>query len=170
MTDSELSEIRRLHAAGLLDSEISDVTGILHDSVSYWREKMGLRSNKWNRGPVYDAKIREMNAAGKNDVEIARVLGITKSNVGKRRIAMGLPRIGYSPRSDVHRPAPNRRAPDGVYRIALVYRRIVDGATDAAISDETGIAPDKVAVLRARMPPWWGRAYSTAKVPTFGGR
>lgn len=170
MTDPELAEIRRLHAAGLLDSEISDVTGILHDSISYWREKLGLRSNKWNRGSIYDATIRDMHAAGKNDVEIAGVLGITNSNVGKRRIAMGLPAVGYSPRSDVHRPGPNRRAADGVYRIALVYRRIVDGATDSAISVETGIAADKVAVLRARMPAWWKRSYSTAQVPAFGGR
>jgi len=167
MIDSELSEVRRLHAAGLLDSEISDVTGIPHDSVTWFREKIGLRSNKWLRGLDYDAAIREMNAAGRNDVEIGRLLGISKSNVGNRRNVMGLPAVGYSPRSEVHRPGPNRTAPDNCYRIALVYRRISDGATDSGISRETGIAAEKVAVLRARMPKWWKSSYDRVQFPKF---
>lgn len=150
-------EIRRMHALGLMDSQIAAALGELVHRVTAWRNEMGLPNQFAIRGERYDEQIRELHAAGHDDPAIAAIIGITKSAIGRRRRVLGLRSINF--REMKADRGHSGASVESVDETAMVYRRLCDGLSDRAVAMEMGLPLDAVVEHRRRMPKWWARCY-----------
>jgi len=135
------TEIKKLHAQGLSDSEIAGLTGLTRTGVRYRRLKLNLRPNdkKGRRQKVSDRELIRLHSRGLTDGEMAEATGYSKDHLAVRRRKLGLkPNIRKRGReSKVDRDAVR----------CLHYR----GLTTAEIADKLGCCPDTVRKVRQEL-------------------
>lgn len=150
-------EIRRMHALGMMDSQIAAALDESVHRITRWRNEMGLSNQFAINGERYDAQIRELHAAGHDDPAIGSIIGIHKSAVGRRRNALGLKSINY--RELKADRGHSGASVESIEETAAVYRMFCDGLSDRAVVAEMGLTLEAVAEHRRRMPKWWAKCY-----------
>lgn len=104
-------------------------------------------------GELLNSQIRRMNKAGMSDPEISRRLGVCRTAVGTRRRRMLLPfnRQPKGPKFDEK----DTTDYELVDRLALAWRLISFGASDAKVADLCDVDLDTAREYRSKMPGFW---------------
>lgn len=149
------ADIARLHAGGLLDTEIASLLGIDRWTVGRLRRELGLEANRAARPerPASSggraervARLRALHDAGFTDQQIADELDTTSSAVAQTRRRLGL-RVN---RVHVERAPRAPRAARADYRPRIVELH-GEGLTDRQIAERLELSLARTATLRREL-------------------
>jgi len=138
------SNVRRLHAMGLMDREIAERCGVKEQATGKVRRRLGLPSNhriRWSKELAEQCVNRILN--GESRESVAKSIGLRTVGALTSRLHE---LIGGRDYDTFHRP---------VKRWSAAWNMIAAGMTNREIAAELGITSDHVTLYRKIMPDWW---------------